>query len=180
MPKHNIDYSNTHFYRIVCRDLKITDCYVGHTTDFRVRKNAHKSQCSNISSTGFNFPVYQFIRENGGWSNWDMVLIAKHSCEDKLVATMKERYYIEQFNASLNAVVPARGVKERNILRKEEMTQYHKQYHCMNKETVQANKKQYNDPRHQEITEYNHKYYQKPKDHLKDTCFCSVRGGEYS
>ena len=165
MPKHSIDYSNTHFYRIVCGDLKITECYVGHTTDFRVRKNAHKSQCSNTSSTCFNYPVYQFIRENGGWSNWDMVLIAKHSCEDKLVATMKERYYIEQFNASLNAVIPSRGVKERNILRKDEITKNNKQYYNIKKETFQANKRQYNDQHIQEITEYNHKYYQKTKDH---------------
>ena len=180
MPKHNIDYSNTIFYRIVCKDVNIMDCYVGHTTDFRVRKNNHKSSCHNPDSKMYNLYVYQFIRANGGWSNWDMVLIERQSCEDKLVATRRERYHIEQFNASLNTVMPSRGVKERNILRKEEMSQYHKQYYNMNKDTFQENKKQYNDQHRQEITEYNHKYYQETKDHLKGKCLCSVCGGEYS
>ena len=180
MPKHNIDYSNTHFYRIVCRDLTVTECYVGHTTDFRVRKNAHKSQCSNATGKWFNLPVYKFIRENGGWSNWDMVLIAVHTCENKLVATMKERHYIELFHASLNAVIPSRGKEERNLLRKDEIAQYQKEYYNANKETFQANKKQYNDNHQQEIIEYNHQYYQKTKDHLKEQCLCSVCGGHYS
>ena len=34
MPKSNCDYSRTVIYKIVCNDLSITDCYVGHTTEF--------------------------------------------------------------------------------------------------------------------------------------------------
>ena len=34
MPKSNCDYSRTVLYKTVCNDLNITDCYVGHTTDF--------------------------------------------------------------------------------------------------------------------------------------------------
>ena len=43
MPRVPIDYSQTHFYKIVCRNTDIKDCYVGHTTDFTKRKNRHKS-----------------------------------------------------------------------------------------------------------------------------------------
>ena len=34
-------------YKIVCNDLSITDCYVGHTTDFVKRKCNHKIICNN-------------------------------------------------------------------------------------------------------------------------------------
>ena len=42
MPIQNIKYNNTLIYKIVCNDLNIKDVYVGHTTDFRRRKNCHK------------------------------------------------------------------------------------------------------------------------------------------
>jgi len=38
MPKKEIDYSNTIIYKIVCRDLNIKECYVGHTTNFTKQK----------------------------------------------------------------------------------------------------------------------------------------------
>ena len=34
MPRKPIDYSKTHFYKIVCNDTEIKPVYVGHTTDF--------------------------------------------------------------------------------------------------------------------------------------------------
>ncbi len=47
MPKTKIDYSKTIIYRIVCKDLSITECYVGHTTNFTKRKCQHKNDCNN-------------------------------------------------------------------------------------------------------------------------------------
>ena len=47
MPRLPINYEKTHFYKIVSNDLSITDCYVGHTTDFKTRKTSHKTQCNN-------------------------------------------------------------------------------------------------------------------------------------
>ena len=47
MPKVAMDYSKTHFYKIVCKDLSIKDCYVGHTTNLMKRKHHHKNLCIN-------------------------------------------------------------------------------------------------------------------------------------
>ena len=91
MPLTQIDYSNTCFYKIVCNDLSITECYVGHTTDFRSRKSNHKSDCNNENGKSYNFRIYQFIREQGGWSNWSMVLIEQISCANSLDALKRER-----------------------------------------------------------------------------------------
>lgn len=45
MPKVEIDYSNTIFYKIFCKDTTIKDLYVGLTTNFVQRKHAHKQSC---------------------------------------------------------------------------------------------------------------------------------------
>ena len=102
MSSKPIDYNKTHFYKIVCKDLNIKDCYVGHTTDFTKRKNAHKTRCLNINSDKHNIFLYQFIRENGGWNNWDMINIETRSCKDSLEAKSIEREFTETLKANLN------------------------------------------------------------------------------
>jgi predicted GIY-YIG superfamily endonuclease len=102
MPRKPMDYSNTHFYKIICRDLNIKDCYVGHTTNFSKRKNAHKNNCVKNNSVR----LYSFIRENGGFNNFDMILIDIVKCDNRLEALKKEREYIEVLQASLNQLTP--------------------------------------------------------------------------
>ena len=86
MPSKPIDYRKTHVYKIVCKDTDIADCYIGHTTDFTKRKSKHKNHCNSATTRVHNMPVYHFIRENGGWVNWDMVLINTTECENSLEA----------------------------------------------------------------------------------------------
>ena len=72
MPKLPIDYSKTIIYKIVCNDTNITDCYVGHTTDFTRRKQLHKNDCNNPNGKNI---IIKFIRPfmimvvgiNGKW-----------------------------------------------------------------------------------------------------------------
>jgi predicted GIY-YIG superfamily endonuclease len=66
MPRLPINYTNTHFYKIVCKDTSITDCYVGHTTDFKSRKTKHKHCCMNENNKKYYIYVYKFMRDNGG------------------------------------------------------------------------------------------------------------------
>ena len=101
-----MDYSNTHFYKIVCKDLQIEKCYVGHTTNFTKRKNTHKNNCNNISNKNSNAYLYQFMRENGGFNNFEMVLLETLDCNSRLEALRKERHYIEELNATLNQIRP--------------------------------------------------------------------------
>ena len=112
MPRTPIDYTNTLFYKLCCKDISITDVYVGHTTEFRKRKNTHKNNCHNEKIRAYNYHVYQFIREHGGWDNWDMILIERSGCQDALEARKMERQYIEQYNATLNKTIPNRSEKE--------------------------------------------------------------------
>jgi hypothetical protein len=112
MPKKEINYGNTVMYKIVCKELTITEVYVGHTTDFRRRKNEHKSSCNNPERNDHNMKVYKFIRENGGWENWVMIEIEKFVCVDGNEARKRERYWIEHLNATLNNNIPTRTFNE--------------------------------------------------------------------
>ena len=112
MPKHYMNFENALIYQICCKDVSITDVYIGHTTNFKQKKAAHKASCNREKAHGYNSYVYKFIRENGGWDNWNMVLVEKFSCNDKLESLQKERYYIELLKATLNSIVPSRTIKE--------------------------------------------------------------------
>lgn len=112
MPQRNIDYSKCMFYKLVCKDLSIKDCYVGQTTDFKTRKAQHKSDSALPESHNGKYKVYQKIRETGGWDNWDMVLIEQRACGNALEAKALERYWMETLNANLNKVIPGRTKQE--------------------------------------------------------------------
>ncbi len=84
MPLIPINYSNTHFYKIVSNDLTIKDCYVGHTTNYIDRKARHKIHCNNSIHKHHYCKLYVFIRDNGGWDNFNMVLIEVVPCANVL------------------------------------------------------------------------------------------------
>jgi hypothetical protein len=141
MPK--TDYSKCVMYKIVCNDLSITDCYVGHTTNFIKRKNSHKSCCFNQNSKEYNLKQYLFIRENGGWDNFSMIEIEKYPCNDGNEARARERYWFETLNANLNFEVPNRSFKEYVSIWLEE-----------NKDKNNEIKKKYRNTHKEEIAEY--------------------------
>lgn len=98
MPKTNINYQNSLIYKICCKNPNIKDVYIGSTTNFKSRKNQHKSCCNNINNKSHNNYKYEFIRNNGGWNNWDMILIEKFPCNDSLELHKKEQEYIDEYN----------------------------------------------------------------------------------
>jgi len=153
MPKKPIDYANSSIYKLCCRDTDITDCYVGSTTNFRTRKNQHKCVCYKQEYKTYNRKVYQFIREHGGWENWDMVLIEKVNVNDGNELHKEERKWIEQLNATLNQVIPTRTIKE-----------YQKEYLENNKEKIRGKRKIYRENNKEKIKEY----YEDNKDKLKE------------
>ena len=64
------DYKNSVIYRIYCKDENIKDCYIGSTKCFIDRFNFHKNLIiKNLNY--YKYEVYQFIRDNGGWDNFN-------------------------------------------------------------------------------------------------------------
>ena len=143
MPLIPVDYSKTYFYKIICNDLNVTDSYVGHTTDFRKRKNHHKATCNNQNDKNHNLKLYKFIRENGGWDNWEMINIETLSCRDSLEAKAIERRYVEELKASLNIIRPSSTKEEQDQLKKNGMKKTEKSSYQHKKRDIKKTKKQY-------------------------------------
>ena len=143
MPQKPIDYANSSIYKLCCRDTDITDCYVGSTTNFRTRKSVHKNNFNNEKNKAYNYKVYQFIREHGGWLNWDMILIEKVNVSDGNELRKEERKWIEQLNSTLNQKIPTRTIKEYYEKNKMEKREYQKEYHENNKEIINEKNKRY-------------------------------------
>lgn len=136
MPRLPIDYSKTIIYKICCKDINISEIYVGHTTDLTRRRQSHKNTCNNENNKDYNLKVYQFIRENGGWDNWSVIPIEEFPCENINQALIRERYYFEELKSSLNSDVPSRTKKEYYQINKEHIKEYHKEYYECNKEII--------------------------------------------
>ena len=106
MPKIETDYSNTIIYKITCKDTNIKDLYVGHTTNFVQRKYSHEKLCINKKSPNYKCKLYETIRNNGGWENWNMEVIDFFKCHDHYQARQKEQEYFISLNATLNSIEP--------------------------------------------------------------------------
>ena len=111
MPLKAINYDNTYFYKLCCNDVNIKEIYIGRTTNFTRRNQEHKYNCNTENSQDYQKYAYQYIRNNGGWGNWSMVLIDMMKCDGRLEADKIERGYIEQFQAMLNKTIPTRTSK---------------------------------------------------------------------
>ena len=103
MPKKNIDYSNTIIYKIYCKNTTVNDIYVGHTTNFIKRKYQHKIACNKLD---YKLKIYNIIRSNGGWENWDMTEIATYNCKNHTEARIKEQEHYKLLKCSLNSKPP--------------------------------------------------------------------------
>jgi hypothetical protein len=170
MPKKEMDYSNTVIYKIVCNDLNITECYVGHTTNFIQRKYKHKKNCTNNSNkhNTYNYKIYQTIRTNGGWNNWSMIEVEKYPCNDFNEATARERYWYEQLNAMLNTNYPARTKQEYYETNKEIILEYRKEYYETNKEQLLEKAKEYYESNKEQILEQCKEYYETNKEQIAE------------
>lgn len=161
MPKTPIDYSKTIIYKICCKDPTITDVYVGHTTDLIKRRHAHKCSCCNPDNKGCNLYIYQFIRDNGGWDNWDVIMIEECNLNNHNEALKKERWWLDELKATLNKYIPSRTFEEWN-----------KDYYQKNKDKIKDKNKEYRennkDKNKDKNKEYNKQWYENNKGKIKE------------
>jgi hypothetical protein len=137
MTKLPINYQTACIYEIVCKDVNITERYVGSTTNLIKRRSDHKRGCNNENCNHYNYYVYQFIRENGSFENWDVVLIEQViDCKDKEHLHKRERFYIEEKKAELNKYIPLRTLKEYNEDNKDRIAERKKEWCENNKDKM--------------------------------------------
>jgi predicted GIY-YIG superfamily endonuclease len=178
MPRTNINYTNTSIYKLCCKNLNISDIYVGHTTNMRKRKWQHKTACNNEKNKKYNYDVYQFIRANGGFDNFDMIEIERFEAIDGNDARKKERYYIETLKATLNITIPTRTCKEWREENKEILYEKAKEKYEKNKESILEKAKEKYEKNKESIIEYQNEYYNNNKENISEkhkekiTCEC--------
>jgi hypothetical protein len=168
MPKNAIDYSRTIIYKLCCKDPIITDIYVGHTTYFNNRKGNHKTTCNNPNDKGYNTYVYQFIRDNGGFDNFDMIQIEAYCCNNKREAEARERFYIENLKASLNKNIPTRTMQEWREEKIEQITKQRKEFYEENKVEIIEKIKEYYENNKEQILLQKREYYKNNKDKIAE------------
>ena len=96
------DYKNSVIYRIYCKNQDIKDCYIGSSKSIYFRIASHKSICNIKHSKNYNLCLYQFIRNNGGWDNFDYEILEDYPCNNFEELRQKEQEYIDKLNPSLN------------------------------------------------------------------------------
>ncbi len=162
------NYTKTSIYKLCCKDATITDIYIGSTCNFARRKYKHKYDCNKETSKQYNQYKNQFIRDNGGWDNWDMIQIKEFSCDNKKEKETEERKHIEELKPSLNKSIPTRTKKEYYLTHKEKIIKQTREYQIKNKEKVKEKVKQYTLNNKEKNKEKNKQYRLNNKEKIKE------------
>lgn len=146
------NYKNSVIYKICCKNDAIKHVYVGSTVNPKNRKSEHKRACNKDNNRHYNYTVYRYIRDHGGWKNWEFVLLEKFPCKDKQELIIRERYWFELLGAKLNSHYPQRDIKE-----------YNKEYYSRPevKEREKIRRKEYRS--RPEVKEYQKEYHSRPE-----------------
>lgn len=111
-----------YIYIIICNDDNIKDFYIGSTTNIISRKKQHKSP----NSKAYNNILYDFIRNNGGFQNFQFKTIKEVEIENKSDLSRIENEQIELLNPTLNSNNLSVDMKE---YQKEYYKTKYKDYH---------------------------------------------------
>ena len=168
-----VDYKNGIIYKLVCKNTGVKDVYVGSTCNLKKRRQEHKGLCNNVNNKEYGRKVYKFIRANGGFQNWGMILVEKYPCKSKQELTLRERYWKDKLDATLNTNVPGRLKKEYaeqyREHNREKIKEYNKEYREQNREKI----KEYLDKNREKIKEYREKNREKLLKRASEKIQCS-------
>ena len=168
MPKLPIDYSNTTIYKLVHKeDYDNANIYIGSTTDFIRRKNNHKNNCNNEKKKEHNDKKYQYIRNNGGWGEWNMIEVEKFPCDDGNESRAREEYWRCHFNSQLNSIRAYRTEEQRKEIDKERKREYRE--HDEYREYQKVYQKKYYGKNREKMKEIMKQYYYNNKKNKTDS-----------
>ena len=159
-----VNYGNSMIYKLCCKDSNITDIYIGSTTNFYRRKSQHKNSCNNENSNEYNSYKYQFIRDNGGFENFDMILIENINVDNKRDLEKIERKYIDELKPSLNTYKSYTTIEEKGKVKKK----YDKVYREEHKEKCKEYDRKKYEKNKDKILEYKKQYYEKKKTEINE------------
>ena len=146
-------------YQISCVDSNIDEIYIGSTENFKDRITTHKKKYNS----GYKFKVYNFIRANGGLSNWDIIPIEIIDFPiSKLELRQYEQGYLDKYKPRLNS--NRAYISEEN--KKEHDKEYKKKHYENNKEHYKEYKKEWRTNNKEHIKEREKEYREKNKEQI--------------
>jgi hypothetical protein len=180
-------------YKIRPKNADLHYCYVGHTSNFEQRVK-HHTAAANIGSNKSHQKVYETIRNNGGWDEWEIIEIERVTCKTKLEARIREQELIEECGANLNTLkayiseeerrqnklaITAKYkidnkeyVKKQGKMYKEEhkdkILEQMTTYRMENKDKIYEKSKAYNEAHKEKLTEWNKVWREQNKEILKE------------
>ena len=87
-------------------------CYVGSTNDFKRRMRAHKNYSHSPNAPQYNYPLYKYIRANGGWEAFEMVELSIKYVENKHEQDELENNFIKMHKPELNGNRPGEARRQ--------------------------------------------------------------------
>ena len=109
--------------------------YIGYTTNFNQRKLEHKSVCLNPNKKCYHYPIYNHIREKGGFDKYEFVVLEQSNDDIRF----KEGEYTDKYG--LNNLLNARGGAT-GLSREESQKLYREKHKERIKEYREKNKEQ--------------------------------------
>jgi hypothetical protein len=137
-----------YIYEIVSLKEECDKKYIGITKDFKKRVAQHKTDFHNIRSPRHNMPIYQYIRDNGGWVYFNIEKLEEIDCLKEEKGIYERQWYDLNEGKCLNTNCPNRNQLESS-----------RNYYNKNKDKV----KQY----YQDNKDKIKNYYQQNKDKIK-------------
>ena len=179
-----VNYGNSMIYKLCCKDPNITDIYIGSTTNFSRRKAEHKRKSNDENNKEYNYYKYQFIRDNGSFQNWDMILIENVNVHNKRDLLKIERKWIDELKPSLNMIKSYITEDEKKEYKKEYLKEYNKEYNKNHKTEISEKKKEHYENNKEHYTQIKKEWYEKNKNEILEKrkekincefCNCLVR-----
>jgi len=138
---------DAYFYKLFC--VEYNGLYIGSTWNLKERMKGHKSKCTNTNSDDYNLQVYQAIRANGGWENFEVMEIDFKKDLTRKERKEHEQYLIDSYGANLNTINAHTDRKEYDKKKyerdKEQIKiknqKYWGEYYEKNKEQLKAKRK---------------------------------------
>ena len=170
----DIRYENGVIYMMKHKTDDKKEFYIGSSTDFKKRCWGHKSNCNNQNSKQYNYKLYKYMRENGGWDCWEMLLLYDYPCKNRNELHLEEQRAVKEYKSTLNQFIPARTYQERYKDNREKILQQRKEYRKNNKEKIlQKNKERYENNR-EKYLQQSKEYYESNKEKLKIKINCDI------
>jgi hypothetical protein len=165
------DYSNCYLYHIKDKDGIVH--YVGSTSNMNSRKSGHRHSCNNENCKNYNLDIYRYIRDKGGFDNFEIIPIKKiENVSNKTDLLIAEQEEMNKFSGLKNKIGSYRTEEEHIEISRKASREWKKKnpdYHQReDPQKRRETEKKYREAHKEKYIEYQRKYREKQKQ-LKDT-----------